>query len=303
MLRNNRALFALLLTVLMLSCDKTPQNPDKVLWGTTNHYTDFLFKKYEPVIMTKTLEFDFNEDAQRLVHNDILFEPVEKEENGKFISAKGIVLYKNGQKCKDNILNVKSNEKSIELGIEFTGDALEGNHTLFLRVKNSGGLDRIDNTELSSSDNVILAHEWVVKKVNVYNPLAKCLFWVLIFILVILAVWRILIRPMVFEVFKVKTIYFFYPEVMKTVRLRGCRRVVCSKNKQSQSFFSRFFTGKIIYVQNDFWEQDVEIIPRDKKSVKVRVPRDFSIMPSSTLVKGTDTEIKNSTKLIKLQIQ
>ena len=293
-----------LLTILVLSCKKADVNPNKVLWGETNYYKNFLFYKYDTVIMTQTLEFEFNEDAKRFITQDILFELVEKDENGKFLPAEGICLYKNGVKCDNNILKITINDDTADIGIEFTDKAYEGNHTLYLCVKNTGGLDRIDNIDLSSGGTAILTHEWVVKKDDDFNPLAEGLFWALVFIVAFLIVWRIVLRPMFFETFKVRKLFFFYPDApMKTVNLKGVRKVICSKRKQSQSFFSNFFTGKIAFVQNSFWEQDAEVTPRNKNSVRIRISKGSMVLPSSIIEKGTDMEVKNKDKSIKLQIQ
>jgi hypothetical protein len=91
---------------------------------------------------------------------------------------------------------------------------------------------------------------------------------------------------------------------MKTLKIKGFAKVICSKKKQSQSFVNQFFTGKIAFVQNDYWEQDMEIVPKDKKSVRVRPPRNFTVSPSSTVTIGTDTNITNNstTKTVKLKI-
>ena len=281
---------------------KTKKN-DSVLWGKVKYYNDLLFLKYKPVIMTQTLEFDFNEDAKRLIKDDILFEVVEKDNYDRIITA-NVNLYKNGVMCSDNILYVKPDEQSTELGIEFHNDAVEGSHALYLRVRSSGGLNQIDdNTDLSSIDDVILTHKWVVKKEHIINPLLKWIFWLFILIIVLLIIWCILIRPKRYETFKVKTLYITYPETMTPIRLNGFRKVICSKKKQSQPIFNKLLTGKIIFVQNDFWEQDIEVTPKDKKSVRVRAPRGFSIMPSNTVVIGADAEIKHNDKLAKIRIQ
>jgi hypothetical protein len=294
-------LLALLLT--LISCSKTEKNPNKVLWGETKYYADFLFKKYKPVIMEQTLELDFNEDAQRFAISDVELEAVKKDENGKFVHAADLIIYQNGERCSDNILTIKSTDKSIKLGVEFDPHAKEGNHTLYLRVKNSGGLDRIDDVDLSPDYAVILVHEWVIKKDDVFNPLAKILFWILVIIVILLVVWRIFIRNRIFEPFKVKKLFIFYPESMKTVKIKGCYKVICSNTKQSQSLIGKFFKGKIIFEKNEFWTKDVEIVPKDRKSIRVRPARGFTATPSNTVTAGVVTEITDmNNKIIKLQI-
>ena len=287
-----------------MSCKEDSVNPDKVLWGKTNYYKDFLFKKYKSEMMTHTLEFEFNDDAKRLIDKEILLELVEKDKGGKLIPCNGINLYKNGVECPNNTLSINIKEDTADISIEFTKKASEGNHTLYLCVKNSGGLDRIDNVDLYTENDAVLTHEWVVKKDDVYNPLAFGLFCALIIIVALLILWRILIRPMMYETFKVRKLYVFYPDApMKTVNLKGIHKVVCTKENKQQSFLGGFFLGKIIYVQNGFWEQNAEISPRNKNSVRIRIPNSSLVVPSSIIEKGADLEILSIEKSIKLQIQ
>jgi len=283
-----------LASLLFSSCNKASKGE---FWGKTKYYSDFLFCKYKPVIMEQMLEFEFNEDAQLFVKDDIEFEMVERDATGELVRIKEneILLHKNGVKCESNILKVNTSENEVLLGIEFTQNARKGYHTLYLREKDEIGLDRIDYQELTGGI-------CVVKK-DVMNPLKKVLLWVLAVVVAMLIIWRIFIRPLMFESFKVRILYFFYPE-MKSLKVKGYIKVVCSRRKQKQSFINQFLTGKIAFVQNEFWDQDIEIIPRDRRTVRVRPPRGFTVSPSSTVPIGTDAEIinTNTNQIVKLKI-
>lgn len=301
----NRIITVLFFTLLLFSCSKKDENSAKVFWGKTDYYKNFLFKKYEPVIMTKKIEFDFNEDAEKGLDTNIKFKLVEKDPDGNFNSTADVLIYKNGILCADNILTLQPKDTTLELGMEFTPQARKGNHTLYLQVLNSGGLDRIDDIELSSTNNFILAHEWVVKKDEVYNPLAIGLFWIVVCLLTFLVVWRFVIRPILYETFKVRKLYVFCPgSPMKTLTLKGAYKAVASNRMKKQSIFNKFFKGKIVFTQNEFWEHDIEFIPGTRKTVRARMPKEFTIIPSSRLTVGIDTEIINNknNKVAKLQI-
>lgn len=263
----------LLSTILLISCNKTAENPDKVFWGKTDFYTNFLSKKYVPVVMTQTLEFEFNEDAQHLLTNDIVFEPVEKDKADKFIPAKGVNLYKNGKLCANNLLTITPNEKEAEIGIEFTKEAEEGNHILYLRVKNTGGLDRIDNTDLTSANDMILMHEWIVKKNDVHNPLAVMVFWGLVGIAGGLLLWRIVIRQLVNPHFAINKIEITAtPDFWTLLKIRGCYKIVCSNRTKNQPFLHKFFVGDIRFIIHDFFIEDVALFPKKfGKTLEARV--------------------------------
>lgn len=296
----NKLLLLFLFPLWFCSCNKVPVNPDKVIWGTTDYYDNFLFKKYEPVQMVQTLELEFNEDAQRLIKSDIELEPVEKNEKDEFVSAKGIKLYKNGVICKENIFKIKPDEKSVELGIEFTEAAIEGNHTLYLHVKNGAGLNRIDNTDLSATDDIILAHEWVVRKNNVYNPLARLLFWILIAIITVIIILIIIIRANN-PTFKIRRLQIEYynseGELIppyNNLNLKGCYKVICTNRKQKQPFLSRIFKGKAVFVVNDFWDKEACLKPKSFSKNAIRIVNNPYDNFVKSVIKGTPTELVNN---------
>lgn len=296
----NKLLLLLIFPLWFWSCNKTAENPDKVIWGETDYYNNFLFKKYEPIPMTHTLEFEFNEDARRLLNSDIEFEAVEKNEQEKFVSTKGINLYKNGIICENNILKINRGEKSVELGIEFTEVATEGNHTLYLHVKNSGGLDRIDNTDLSSTDEIILAHEWVVKKDNVYNPLAKLLFWILVSIIVLIIILIIIIRANnpTFKIRKLQIEYYTREGELippyNNLQIKGCYKVICTNKNQKQSILSRLFKGKTAFVVNEFWDKEICLKPKSFSKNAIRIANNPYDSFVKSIIKGTPTELLNN---------
>jgi hypothetical protein len=129
----------------------------------------------------------------------------------------------------------------------------------------------------------------------VWNPLVKVSCWLFFIIVILLALWRIFIRPMVFETFKVRKLYLIIPDSpMKTQKIRGCHKVICTKRNQRQSLIGKFFIGSILFLKNDFWEQDMEIVPRDKKSVRIRPPHNLTVAPGNTLTLGINAEATNN---------
>ena len=254
-------------------------------WGKTNYYDNFLFVKYEPVQMEQTLVFDFNEDAQRLFNGDINFEVVEKNANGAFNVVQNIKLYKNHKACCDNILSINKNDKQVTVGIEFTDNATGGSHTLFLREKGTSGIDRIDYQELVTGI--------CVTKNKDMNPLLLGLMWLAIIVLGTCIVWIIFLKSLLYESFKVKRL-IITTDRFKSTNIKGCKQVVCTNKKQMQSFINQIFTGKIVFVQDEFFTADLMITPRDKKTVRVKTPLGFETTSTSMSIGETMT-IKNAT--------
>ncbi|MDR1369737.1 MAG: hypothetical protein LBJ72_06385 [Dysgonamonadaceae bacterium] len=289
---------AAMIAVLFSSCAPDIKGE---LFGETDYYSDFPFYEYEPKIMTRTLEFDFNEYAQDSLTNAIVFEIIKKIENGRDIpvSADSIKLYKDGIPCPDNLLRVKPTEKSVELGIEFTKNAREGNHTLYLRVKDAGGLDRIDNTEISESNSIVLEHEWTVVKKDIPNPLALRLFWILVVIATII-ILAIIISRLNTPTFKMRElrIEYYTPEgefrSTSKLPLKGCYKAILNNTKPKQSVFNKIFKGKMEYKIDGFWEKEITLLPKSNSKNTVRIERNPYDSLVKTISKGTPTEFINS---------
>lgn len=275
----------IILSVVLLVLSFTSCKENGTFWGKTNYYDNFLFVKYTPVQMEQTLVFDFNEDARQLFNGDINFEIVEKDANDAFTVAQNIKLYKNNKACRENILSINKNDKEVTIGIEFTDNATVGSHTLFLREKGASGIDRIDYQELGTGI--------CVTKNKDMNPLLLGLMWFIIILLGACIVWIIFIKPLLYESFKVKQL-IITSDRFKSANIKGCKQVVCTNKTKKQSTINRLFTGKILFVLDEFFTSDLIITPRDKKTVRVKVPSGFETTNTSVSI-GDKMLIKNIT--------
>lgn len=281
-----------LLLLLLTACSNDKDT--STFWGKTDYFSDFLFYKYEPVRMSKKILLDFNEDALEL--KDIQFGLYEKNQDGEYKSVKNTVrLYKNDSLCKSNILMINGNENEFILGIEFTPEAREGIHKWFLKTLNSGGLDRINEYDFSD-DPLPLLLEWRAENNKITNPLKLILNWILVIIAVLILIWIFVIRTQLYPTFKPVKLYLTYPQVQQPVNLRGNYKIICTNKRKNQSLLNRIFVGRIEYVVNDFWDKEVEITPRDKKSIKIRPLNKEYQVSSSTLIKNQNSTLikKNS---------
>lgn len=276
------------LICLLSSCSDS----NTVFWGETDCYSDFLFKKYTPVRMEKTLEFEWNEDAKRLWHKSIDFEIVEKSSGKPF---KGIVVYKNGERCKNNILKITKADSEVVVGIEFAADAPEGNHILYLREKSLNGLDRIDKIELGEGI--------IVRKNNVFNPLAKWLTTSIIAILTILVVWIVLARFVINPAAKFSKVIFDYGDGERPVRMSGAYKLICTNKPVKISLFHKLFVGNVKVEVNEFWEHPVTIQSGARNRIRFSGSATYNINTEDGVpVRREPVEITNeSGKTIKVQ--
>jgi hypothetical protein len=269
---------------MAFSCSET-NSPNEFFWGKMTYYDDFCGKKHKAEVMEKTLDFEFNEDAMTLLGNNIIeLELIKKDENGNYVKADNIHVYVDGEKCEDNIIKITPQTKSIRLGLQFADpkNAKEGNHSYNLKVKNHGGLTRIDNVDLSVAHNVILAHEWVVKKENIYNPLAVICFWALAVLAGSLFIWFMLIKPARYKHFKITRIRVSYGDKTREIMLSKRYKAICNNKKEGS--VSNIFKGKVQYHKNEFWKDDLIIKRKNKTEIEIVQNRAYSFNPATRIL-------------------
>ena len=251
----------LLLTLLLFSSCK--EDIKGVIWGETEYYSNFFGYNYDPVVMEKTLELEFSEDAKRLISKPIKFEIVELK-GDNYSLAKDIKVYKNGQLCNGNEFDISTSDTEVTIGVEFLPTAEEGYHTVYFREKDSAGLDRIEYTEIGSG--------LVVKNVHIMNPLAFYLMWGLIILCVAYALWYLLVilpKP------RISKIVLEYSDGFgsKTIKMGRSYELVCTNNaKLKDSFLHKMFCGTRKYEYNEMWTHTLTIKPISSRATsKLRI--------------------------------
>lgn len=283
----------------MTSC-KEEKSPNATFWGETGYYKNFLFYKYKPEVMEQTLIFDFNEDAKSV--QEVKFGLYKKSADRKFTSTEGeIVLYKNGDKCINNVFTVSGTEREVTLGIEFLAETPQGVHKWYLRTLDNGGLSRINDCDIES-DAYPLAMEIYSQKEDNLNPLLLGIIWFLIVSILIILVWILILKRIFYPVFKIGPIVIngTYYSMRK---IKGYRKVICTNRAKKQSFINQLFIGKILYEVNPFWSSEWVIIPRDKTSIKPIGAKNYTIDPYTVCIKkGVEYTITNNISLEKIKL-
>ena len=251
MLRNNFFVIWVVFSTIFFSCNKNEVD-NSMLWGKTDYYTDFLFNKYEPVKMTKTICFKTNEDANGRVGN-VKFSLYKKTEDDSYIPVSDeILLYKNDILCENNILLITPQDKEVLLSIEFTPKAEEGIHKWFLKVLDNGGFDRINEYAMDEESSPLLL-EWKAEKNDIVNPLKLGLNIFLLTLFSLLLVWFLIMKPILYPTFKIGNIQFTNDTYFSTKRIYGARKLIVTNSSKRQSAINKLFTGKIVYEKNEFF--------------------------------------------------
>ena len=134
------------------------------------------------------------------------------------------------------------------------------------------------------------------------NPLEEGTLFTLAFLIAALLVWMFVLKPIVFPTFRVGKVQLSDPVPYNSLkRVRGYRKMILTSKKQSQNFFDTAFAGKILYEVNQLWTSDVVIEPKDRKSVRLRVPKDF-MADARVLKTNQEYTIQNMTSGTKTKI-
>lgn len=241
----------MILSGLLTACGSSPET---TLWGTTESYSSFLWKRYQPQKMEQTLEFDFSEDAQRLIDKEIIFELVVEDLNRNVSTTDSIRLYKNGARCENNRMSINKEDHEVKVGIEFDPHYRKGTHTLRLRPVDCGGLDSIDFEFDPEGEGCIY-----VRKNNVTNPLAKLTILLSVLFAILFVIWLIISRLIINPYLKFSKITFDYGLGEITHRVGGCYKIICTNHREKISLAHKIFVGKVLVEVNDFWEQELTI--------------------------------------------
>ncbi len=276
--------FAIVSVVFSFTSCQENNDDNLLFWGRTRYYSDFLFRKYEPVKMEQTLVFEFNEDALKAWNNVITFELIDINTKKKIDD---VILYKNGEVCENNLLNITTSDKEVVVGIEFKSSAPEGSYMLALQHKSLNGLDRIDAIELEQGV--------IIEKEDVMNPLEKwvmCGFFTFVIVLLIwIAVVHIFINPRVCF----NRVDFDYGSgAGRPIRMGSAYKLVCTNQKVKISFLKKLLVGDVKYEVNDFWDKDFVITNGMRyRQVRFEGKSNYGIS-SDNVMKGDNFIVTNS---------
>lgn len=252
--------------VFFASCDKADENLAN--WGRTGYYSDFWWNHYEPVKMEQTLVLDFNDDARRHFTGKAVLELMDQVGERLIPTMDSIKLYKNGDLCNQNRLELTADDIEVVVGIEFTKISRSGNHRLFLVPVDHGGLDEIDQIQLENG--------FYAQKDVIMNPLAKATMWIVIVVLVLFVVWLALSR-IINPYLKFSRISFDYNDGIGELshRVGSCYKILCTNKSRRISVLHKIFVGKVYVEVNEFWTSDVTIMCGSRNNLRLITRGDY----------------------------
>ena len=247
-----------MILVFLSSC----KNDESVSFGTVEYYPSFLWEESNITPVTKTFDFDFSQDAK----DDNSFAEFQFVDNdGKPISTNIMQITIDGKQIENNRFRINSDVTSKELTFTFSPEAEEGKHQGYLKLI-SHQLDRLDSQPLNNGQQVD-AFQWTLNYDKDMNPLAKVLMCIGIVVLALLALWFLILRPMLYPHFAKFTKSVLIEKDGKIVAqlnfaFKGARKVVFHNQKRKQSFWNKFFVGEIRTLVNPNFVSELTFVPK-----------------------------------------
>lgn len=265
-------IFAIASTFLFLSCGGNDENVHTL--NKTEFYNDFLWSKYTPQeIEMGKIVVEFDDDADSL-DTSFRLGVFEFDEEGEKMPLKTSVaqIYFNDVEGDNNQIEVNQDMSEIKLKAVFKPGAENRMHNWSVEV-----LDEERNFEKLADENGdridSFCERFDLKKEKVWNPLAKWLFIVFITIAALNLFWLLILKPNKYPCFKNNRIDIVGPApYMQTLNVKGKYvKIVLTKRSQAQGFFNKLYKGEIKYLVNPIWAEDIELLPRDKNSIRINV--------------------------------
>lgn len=272
-------IFLALSALALSSCKEDESGIER--WGEIKSFPDWFLNKYEPVTITRTLNVDFNDDAKADFQRDIVLGLYQVDDHGREIKVRPdqVQLFVNGELSADNELRIRQNDRQIEIGLLLQKAFLEetgpGMYNLKFKVLDNGGLDFINEFEVSGLDELPLLQDNTA--MDVYHERGKNVPRVITDTSLITALLALIAVIVLIQIFVPK--FTNYQLQKQFITQDGSRRAMLSMNRaakgskeivltgtrgRSQGLLKLLFQGKTTYVFIKGLPSDITLTPGKK---------------------------------------
>ena len=262
------AILIVLFSGVLVGCQSVAEGTDL---GTFIHYNNFAWRKYTPDTLHITLDIAEN-DSKQPVKLDLY--KLDDDTGGYVPTGSEVQLFADGEACSGNVLTIYPGDTEIVLGLVFSPDAEEKEHSWIFKVVDMGELECVNNVEMQvGTDLTTMAMKAEMK--HVWNPLALTLLIVAIAFGVFVLAWFAFLRRLFFPTFTFDNMQVLYfdgesSKGIESISLEGVRKVVCSSSPRTQGMLNRLVLGRVEYLTNPFWINPVEMCPFGADQISVQ---------------------------------
>lgn len=282
-MRKFLCLAALAITVLSFnSC--TTEKDDTPDWGVADAFDDFLFKKYEPDTLTRTIVFKRNADSKKdstTRNSSIVLRLVRSSldslDNMIPVLESDAQLFIDGQPAKNNTFKVAPETERLKIGILLSKEmtAKEDHTYRFYLEMDNPGYERVNEMTVDKGK-VYLSGLKTMLKIKVKhhaNILKVIVTMALIILAALLLLWLTIFKYIFFRSVHYDSMQIIYMDgetrkgAPSQIDISGARKIIFSDNPPAQSFLNRIFTRKIVTETNSFWEKEAIATPGTEESL------------------------------------
>ncbi len=299
----NHILIIFVFFFLITGCGKKQESRTSLQgidFGESVYYEPFLWEKSDTTILTKKIQFEFSDFA---VEQETLLELQFTNYDGINIDNDLIAIYVEGKLIGDGIIKVYADTTIVtkKIGLQLLPTMKAGDyHGYVVVVKHN--LDRIDDFERNQINEDNRIKQWSAYYEKDWNPLATCLFWLLIIIAGILLLWFFILRNQFYPKMKRGKIQVLSPYFGGVIIKSNTKLIIFTHTKQKQSWLNKVFTGNIIYDVNSIYKNDITFKKGRGSKIKIKLPIGSRITPPvMNLAKHSSYKIKLSNQTIQIQ--
>lgn len=285
-------LFIIALTMSVLALQSCQQKENDIeRWGEISSYPDWWLNKYQPVTIERNLHIEFNKDAMEDFEREVVLALYRIDDLGSERPARpeDVQLFVNGEPAPDNTLHIGKNDSDIRVGLRVNKEFLKENGTTTFnwkfKVADNGGLDYINDFEVSGSDETPLLrdntsmdvyHKRIKNKPRVITDtsLLTILAAIVAFIIFIQLVTAKFTQHQLGKVFI--TLDGIRKNIMSMSReAKGAKQIIITGKKKSQGILSKIFQCKDCYLFIRGLESDIVLTPGKRFQSKARCSHQF----------------------------
>lgn len=231
---------------------------EEVDLGKAEWYDAFWWSDAKPMdTLSVDLNPQFNEAAlSQGASLKLRLSETTTDKDGHAVGLQSRVLYNGSPMAEDGVIEMQAGQPAVLSFIPRT-DGREGKHyyQLTLVPHSAVNLENVNQEPISDYE-LTLRSSYDVDT----NPLKTLMTILAIILLGLLAVWFLLLRPMIYKRLKVFSLTISEP-YFNSIPVNGALKVVMTSQPRSQSFLSRVFMGKIIYEINPAWTHEWSLVP------------------------------------------
>lgn len=255
--------------------------------GKVEWYDKFWWKDAKTIdTLTIDLNPQYNQSAREMAaHIKLQFAETTTDDKGHVTGLQSDFLF-NGQPCPDGRIDIDPGQPAV-LSIIPHADSEEGKHYYTLTpVDNSRrNLENINQQPVSDYC-LTLRSEFDVD----INPLKLTVIILTAILILVVLLWFFVLKPMIFPTIKLSSLQMECEPIYKTPRINGCRKVVFTNRRQSQSALARIVTGEVKYIREDFWDSEWSLGPGTKKTrLRASGTSGYSMNPPGNTIEKLET--------------